>query len=76
MAGLLREIALTVEERQANQFYWVLLEAVSSDETEAIHYRRIRTATLAQTTYSNALAVGTQALRRLADSGGFSETIL
>ena len=72
----LREIALTVEEREANQFYWVLLEAVSTDETEAIHYRKIRSATLAQTSYSSALAVGASALRRLADSGGFSETIL
>ncbi|MBB3176099.1 hypothetical protein [Variovorax sp. Sphag1AA] len=72
----LREIALTVEERDTNQFYWVLLEAVSTDETEAIHYRKIRSATLAQTTYSNALAVGYSALRRVAESGGFSETIL
>lgn len=70
----LREIALTVEERGANQFYWVLLEAVSTDETEAIHYRKIRVATVPQPSYSSALAVGANALRRFADSGGFSET--
>jgi len=72
----LREIALTVEERDTNQFYWVLLEAVSADETEAIHYRKIRVATVAQPSYSSALAVGANALRRFADSGGFSETVL
>jgi len=72
----LREIALTVEERGTGQLYWVLLEAVSSGETEEIHYRKIRSATLAQPTYSSALAVGANALRRLADSGGFSETII
>jgi hypothetical protein len=72
----LREIALTVEERNSNQFFWVLLEAVSSDASEAIHYRKIRSASLPQPSYSSALAVGANALRRFADSGGFSETIL
>ncbi|SCK53380.1 hypothetical protein VAR608DRAFT_5412 [Variovorax sp. HW608] len=72
----LREIALTVEERNSNQFFWVLLEAVSSDASEAIHYRKIRSASLPQPSFSSALAVGANALRRYADSGGFSETIL
>ncbi|MGJ7508848.1 hypothetical protein [Variovorax sp. GT1P44] len=64
----LRDIALTVEERAPNQFFWVLLEAASSDAVEAIHYQRIHTASVAQSSYSSALVMGANALRRLMDS--------
>jgi hypothetical protein len=64
----LRDIALTVEERETNQFFWVLLEALSSDPTDAIHYQRIQTASVAQPDYSSALVMGTSALRKLINS--------
>ncbi|MDM0103836.1 hypothetical protein QTH97_02750 [Variovorax sp. J22R24] len=64
----LRDIALTVEERGQNQYFWVLLEAFNSDAVEAIHYQRIHTASVAQTTYSSALVMGANALRRLIES--------
>jgi hypothetical protein len=64
----LRDIALTVEERETNQFVWILLEALSSDATDAIHYRRIHTASVAQPSYSSALVMGANALRKLIDS--------
>jgi hypothetical protein len=64
----LRDIALTVEERAPNEFFWVLLEAASSDAVEAIHYQRIHAASMAQASYSSALVMGANALRRLMDS--------
>jgi len=64
----LRDIALTVEERETNQFFWVLLEALSSDAPDAIIYRRIQTASTPQPSYSSALVMGADALRRLVAS--------
>lgn len=61
----LRDIALTVEERETNQFFWVLLEAMSSDATDAIIYQRIQTASTPQPDYSSALVMGANALRKL-----------
>ncbi len=61
----LRDIALTVEERETNQFFWVLLEALSSDEMDAIIYRRIQTASTPQPNYSSALVMGADVLRKL-----------
>jgi hypothetical protein len=63
----LREIALTVEQRGRDQFFWVLLEALSSDATEAIHYSPIHIAATPQSTYASALVMGANALRRIAD---------
>ncbi|MDI3380571.1 hypothetical protein ACFPPF_08935 [Xenophilus aerolatus] len=62
----LRDMALTVEERGENQFYWVVLEASEPDEGEVMIYRRIESAARAQSTYSNALAMGVDVVRRLA----------
>jgi hypothetical protein len=61
----LRDIALTVEEREPNQFFWVLLEALSSDATDAILYRRLQTTLTPQPDYSSALVMGANALRKL-----------
>lgn len=61
----LRDVALTVEEREPNQFFWVLLEALSSDATDAIHYRRFQTASIPQPDYSSALVMGAHALRKI-----------
>ena len=62
---VLRDLALTVEERENNQFFWVLLEALSSDPTDAIHYQRIQTASVAQPNYSDALVMGANAMRKI-----------
>jgi len=62
----LRDMALTVEERGEGQFYWVVLEASEPDEGEVMIYRRIESAARAQPTYSNALAMGVDVVRRLA----------
>jgi hypothetical protein len=64
----LRDIALTVEERQPDQYFWVLLEASSSDAAEAIHYSPIQTAASAQASYASALVMGANALRKLMES--------
>lgn len=64
----LRDIALTIEERTPHQFHWVLMEALHSEAAEAIYYRRIQSAATAQSSYSNALALGAHALRRLVES--------
>ena len=65
----LPEIAVTVEEREPAQFFWVLLEALHSEAAEAIHYKRIQSASVAQDSYSSALVLGANALRRLVDPG-------
>lgn len=65
----LRDIALTVEERDPHQFFWVLLEATSSDAAEAIHYSPIFSAAAPQSSYASALVMGANALRKLADPG-------
>ena len=63
-----RDIALTVEERDDNQFFWVLIEAVDKEDMEEIHYGRIHSATTPQSSYSSALVMGASALRRLASA--------
>jgi hypothetical protein len=64
----LRDIALTVEERVKGQFFWVLIEALDNETSEALHYRRFTSAATPQTSYSSALAMGAAALQRLAAS--------
>lgn len=64
----LRDIALTVEERQHNQFFWVILEASTSDAAEAIHYGRILAAATPQSSYASALVMGANALRKLMEA--------
>jgi hypothetical protein len=61
----LRDMALTIEEREKGSFYWVLIEAFDDDGSETLHYRRVKSAAAPQETYSSALALGAAALRRL-----------
>ena len=65
----LRDIALTVEERQPDHYFWVLLEASTSDSAEEIHYSPIQTAATPQGSYASALVMGANALRKLMESG-------
>lgn len=65
----LRDIALTVEERSDQQFFWVLLEATHSEAAEAIHYSPIFSAAGPQSSYASALVMGANALRKLAEQG-------
>jgi hypothetical protein len=59
-------MALTVQERQAGLFHWVLLEACEVQASDALHYRPRHAAAEAQRSYSSALALGMAALRRVA----------
>ena len=70
----LRDLALTVEERDLHQFFWVILEAEPSDAAEAIHYNGIYCAANPQTSYSNALVMGAHQLRKLADPDGWAHS--
>ena len=60
------DLALTVEERQEGQFYWVVLAAANDDAQDVMVYRRIEMAARAQPSYTNALVVGAAVIRRLA----------
>jgi hypothetical protein len=64
----LRDMALTIEEREKGQFYWVLIEAFDDEGSEILQYRRFKSATAPQESYSSALALGAAALRRLAQA--------
>lgn len=67
----LRNIALTVHELEAGEFYWVLMEAVDDDaEDDALAYVPLETANNPYTSYSNALVAGLAAMRRLVGSEG------
>ncbi|MBT2321219.1 hypothetical protein J7E62_02450 [Variovorax paradoxus] len=63
-----RDMALTVEEREKGQFFWVLIEAFDNEAGEAMYYRRFKSAATPQPSYSSALALGVAALRRLASA--------
>ncbi|RZI77411.1 MAG: hypothetical protein EOP80_05060 [Variovorax sp.] len=66
--SILCDLALTVEERDEGEFYWVVLEAANDDSQDVMVYRRVEEAARAQQSYSNALVVGASVVRRL--SGG------
>lgn len=61
----IRDIALTVEERAENQFFWVLIEAADAGGGEALHYGRLQSAAQPQSSYASALVMGAHALRTL-----------
>ena len=69
----LRDMALTIEEREEGKFYWVLIEAFDDEGSETLHYRRFKSAATPQESYSSALALGSAALRRLAQVQAKSE---
>jgi hypothetical protein len=65
---ILRDMALTIQERAPGQFHWVLLEAFEGHHSDALHYRRWRVAPAPQRSYSSALALGVAELKRVADA--------
>jgi hypothetical protein len=64
----LRDIALTVEERGQDQYFWVILEATNNEAAEAIYYSPIQTAATPQSSYASALVMGANALRKMAEA--------
>ena len=62
----MHDLALTVEERDEGQFYWVVLAAANDESQDVMVYRRVEVAARAQQSYSNALVVGASVIRRLA----------
>jgi hypothetical protein len=62
-----RNIALTVHELEAGEFYWVLMEAVDDGAPgETTHvYVPLEAAHEPYATYSNALVAGVAMMRRL-----------
>lgn len=62
-----RNIALTVHELEAGEFYWVLMEAVDDGAPgETTHvYVPLEAAQEPYATYSNALVAGVAMMRRL-----------
>jgi hypothetical protein len=61
-----RNIALTVHELEAGEFYWVLMEAVDDTPGETSHvYMPLEAAHDPYATYSNALVAGVAVMRRL-----------
>ena len=61
----LRNIALTVQELEQGEFYWVLLEATDYVMEEALPYLPIEAAIDPQSTYANALVAGVAAIRKM-----------
>lgn len=66
----LRNIALTVQELEVGEFYWVLMEAADQVMEDALPYLVFETAHEPQLTYANALVAGVAAIRRLFGKDG------
>ena len=66
----LRNIALTVQELEDGEFYWVLMEATDYAIAEALPYLPIEAATDPHATYANALVAGVAAIRRMFGKDG------
>jgi hypothetical protein len=66
----LRNIALTVQELEEGEFYWVLMEATDSVVEDAFSYQPIEAATDPYVTYSNALVAGVAAIRKMFGKDG------
>lgn len=64
MAHQLRNIALTVQELEDGEFYWVLMEASDRVMEDALPYLVLDTAVDPQATYANALVAGVAAIRK------------
>jgi len=61
---ILKDIAVTVEERAPGEFFWLLMEAVDETGSDALHYKALRSAKSPQRSYSTALTLGALELRR------------
>lgn len=66
----LRNIALTVQELEVGEFYWVLMEAADQVMEDALPYLVLDTAAEPQATYANALVAGVAAIRRIFGKNG------
>jgi len=66
----LRNIALTVQELEEGEFYWVLMEAVDAAVDEALPYLPIEAAIDPHATYANALVAGVAAIRKMFGKDG------
>lgn len=66
----LRNIALTVQELEDGEFYWVLMEAADKPMEEALPYLVFETAADPQVTYANALVAGVAAIRKMFGKNG------
>ena len=66
----LRNIALTVQELEEGEFYWVLMEATDCVVEDTLSYLPIEAASEPQGTYSNALVAGVAAIRKMFGKDG------
>jgi hypothetical protein len=68
----LRNIALTVQELEEGEFYWVLMEAADNGVSsgDAFPYLPIEAATDPHASYSNALVAGVAAIRKMFGKDG------
>lgn len=66
----LRNIALTVQELEEGEFYWVLMEAADQVMEDALPFLVFETASEPQSTYANALVAGVAAIRRIFGKDG------
>jgi hypothetical protein len=66
----LRNIALTVQELEEGEFYWVLMEATDCAAEETLSYLPIEAAIDPYVTYSNALVAGVAAIRKIFGKDG------
>ncbi|MCR6480450.1 hypothetical protein NU688_30150 [Variovorax sp. ZS18.2.2] len=65
----LRNIALTVHELEAGEFYWVLMEETAADDRPHV-YVPLEAAHDPYASYSNALVAGVAVMRRLLGAEG------
>lgn len=61
----LRNIALTVQELEAGEFYWVLLEATDYMMEEALPYLPMESAADPYTSYGDAWVAGLSVIRKM-----------
>jgi hypothetical protein len=61
----LRNIALTVQELEEGEFYWVLMEATDYPMEDELPYLPIEAACDPYSTYANALVAGLAAIRKM-----------
>ena len=66
----LRNIALTVQELEEGEFYWVLMEATDQLMEDALPYLMYEIASDPQATYASALVAGVAAIRRTFGNDG------
>ncbi len=69
----LRNIALTVQELEQGEFYWVLLEGTEDAVPEALPYRPLEAAPDPYATYASAMVAGLAEIRRMFGKDGPKE---